>query len=137
MPSPSAMKELVNGVNRYRHFINGQWVDSTVREWIEVENPATGAITPGERYLSLNDVTTRGMCVSKLGKVATDHGGRLAGMMVFARRDSGQFPLMDELTSTHPFYWSADLAMPQWEPADCPLCNDHQPLLKWKDLPEL
>jgi lactaldehyde dehydrogenase/glycolaldehyde dehydrogenase len=39
-----AMKELVNGVNRYRHFINGQWVDSTVREWIEVENPATGAI---------------------------------------------------------------------------------------------
>ncbi len=97
----------------------------------------TGAITPGERYLSLNDVTTRGMCVSKLGKVATDHGGRLAGMMVFARRDSGQFPLMDELTSTHPFYWSADLAMPQWEPADCPLSNDHQPLLKWKDLPDL
>jgi lactaldehyde dehydrogenase/glycolaldehyde dehydrogenase len=39
-----AMKELVNGVNRYRHFINGQWVDSTVREWIEVENPATGAV---------------------------------------------------------------------------------------------
>ncbi len=39
-----AMKELVNGVNRYRHFINGQWVDSTVREWIEVENPASGAV---------------------------------------------------------------------------------------------
>jgi lactaldehyde dehydrogenase/glycolaldehyde dehydrogenase len=39
-----AMKELVNGVNRYRHFINGQWVDSTVKEWIEVENPATGAV---------------------------------------------------------------------------------------------
>lgn len=39
-----AMKELVNGVNRYRHFINGQWIDSTVKEWIEVENPATGAV---------------------------------------------------------------------------------------------
>ena len=39
----AAMKELVNGVNRYRHFINGQWVDSTVKEWIAVENPATGA----------------------------------------------------------------------------------------------
>lgn len=39
-----AMKELVNGVNRYRHFINGQWVDSTAKEWIEVENPATGAV---------------------------------------------------------------------------------------------
>jgi lactaldehyde dehydrogenase / glycolaldehyde dehydrogenase len=39
-----AMKEMVNGVPRYRHFINGQWVDSTVKEWIEVENPATGQV---------------------------------------------------------------------------------------------
>lgn len=39
-----AMKEPVNGVPRYRHFINGQWVDSTVKEWIEVENPATGQV---------------------------------------------------------------------------------------------
>src|SRR6185503_15767315 len=39
-----AMKHLVKGVSRYRHFINGQWVDSTVKEWIDVENPATGAI---------------------------------------------------------------------------------------------
>jgi lactaldehyde dehydrogenase/glycolaldehyde dehydrogenase len=39
-----AMKHLVKGVNRYRHFINGQWVDSTVKEWIDVENPATGAV---------------------------------------------------------------------------------------------
>src|SRR5215510_12504528 len=39
-----AMKDMVNGVPRYRHFINGQWTDSTVKEWIEVENPATGAV---------------------------------------------------------------------------------------------
>src|SRR5882672_2821058 len=39
-----AMKELVNGVSRYRHFIAGDWVDSTKKEWIEVENPATGEI---------------------------------------------------------------------------------------------
>jgi orotate phosphoribosyltransferase len=96
-----------------------------------------GSVKPGEGFLSLNDVTTRGMCVSKLGKVVTDHGGRLAGMMVFARRDSGQFPLMDELVAAYPFYWSADLAMPQWAPVDCPLCRDQRPLLKWKDLPEL
>ena len=95
-----------------------------------------GSVNPGERFLSLNDVTTRGMCVSKLGKVVTDHHGGLAGMMVFARRDSGQFPLMDELAAIHPFYWSADLTMPQWEPADCPLCSEHRPLLMWKDLPE-
>ncbi|MBL8577675.1 MAG: aldehyde dehydrogenase family protein [Mesorhizobium sp.] len=36
-----AMKELVKGVDRYKHFIGGQWVESTVKEWIDVENPAT------------------------------------------------------------------------------------------------
>ncbi|MGZ8384179.1 MAG: hypothetical protein ACXWWE_09235 [Nitrospira sp.] len=96
-----------------------------------------GNIETGERFLSLNDITTRGMCVTKLGKVVTDRRGHLAGMMVFARRDSGQFPLMDELTTTYPFYSSVDLDMPQWEPADCPLCKENKPLLAWHDLPEL
>ena len=36
------MKDLVKGTDRYRHFIGGEWVDSTLKEWIEVENPATG-----------------------------------------------------------------------------------------------
>lgn len=98
---------------------------------------ARGTVETGERFLSLNDITTRGMCVSKLGKVVTDRGGQLAGMMVFARRDSGQFPLMDELTATYPFYFSVDLDMPQWEPADCPLCKENKPLLIWHDLPAL
>ena len=38
-----AMKELVKGTDRYRHYINGEWIDSTTKQWIEVENPATGA----------------------------------------------------------------------------------------------
>jgi orotate phosphoribosyltransferase len=96
-----------------------------------------GTVGDGDRVLALNDVTTRGNCVSKLGKVITDSGGRLAGMMVFARRDSGQFPLMQDLTGQFPFYYAADLQMPQWEPADCPLCRDKKPLLSWKDMPEL
>ena len=98
---------------------------------------ATGGIRTGERFVVLNDVTTRGNCVGKLGKVVTDHGGTVAGMMVFARRDSGQFPLVDELASTYPFYYTADLRMPQWEPAQCPLCKANSPLLSWKDIPEL
>jgi orotate phosphoribosyltransferase len=98
---------------------------------------ARGDIRPGERFLVLNDVTTRGQCVNKLGKVVTDHGGVLAGMMVFARRDSGQFPLMDELTGTFPFYYTADLLMPQWDPSVCPLCQNGKPLLSWRDMPEL
>lgn len=98
---------------------------------------APGAIRPRERFVALNDVTTRGSCVSKLGKVVTDHGGVLAGMMVFARRDSGQFPLMGELTAAYPFYYTADLDMPQWEPPVCPLCGMKKPLLTWRDIPEI
>lgn len=97
----------------------------------------SGAIKSGERFLALNDVTTRGNCVSKLGNVVTDHGGLLAGMMVFARRDSGQFPLLKELIAQHPFYYTTDLDMPQWEAAQCPLCRRNKPLLSWKDMPEL
>jgi orotate phosphoribosyltransferase len=98
---------------------------------------APGAIKPGDRFLALNDVTTRGNCVGKLGKVITDHGGVLAGMLVFARRDSGQFPLMGELIARHPFYFTADLDMPQWEPETCPLCGIKKPLFSWKDMPEI
>ena len=98
---------------------------------------AVGAIKGGERFVALNDVTTRGNCVNKLGKVITDNGGVLAGMMVFARRDSGQFPLVNQLIERHPFYYTTDLDMPQWEPAHCPLCRAHKPLLSWKDMPAL
>jgi orotate phosphoribosyltransferase len=96
-----------------------------------------GLIRSGERFVALNDVTTRGNCVSKLGKVVTDAGGLLAGMMVFARRDSGQFPLMGSLTARYPFYYTTDLTMPQWEPADCPMCRTGEPLLSWRNIPEL
>lgn len=98
---------------------------------------ASGAIRPGERFVVLNDVTTRGNCVSKLGQVVMDHGGVLAGMMVFARRDSGQFPLVDELAAKFPFYYTTDLDMPQWEPAQCPACKGRKALLSWKEMPEL
>jgi len=97
----------------------------------------TEQIRRGERFLVLNDVTTRGQCVTKLGKVVTDHGGVLAGMMVFARRDSGQFPLMDELTGSFPFYYTADLLMPRWDAASCPVCRAGKALLSWRDMPEL
>ncbi len=96
-----------------------------------------GAIKTGEHFVALNDVTTRGNCVSKLGKVITDNGGLVAGMMVFARRDSDQFPLMGDLIARHPFYYTTDLDMPQWEPAQCPLCRMNKPLLSWRDMPEL
>lgn len=38
------MKDLVKGTDRYRNYIGGSWVESNLKEWIEVENPATGQL---------------------------------------------------------------------------------------------
>ena len=97
----------------------------------------SGTIRGGDRFIVLNDVTTRGNCVGKLGKVVVDHGGIVAGMMVFARRDSGQFPLVDQLAVTYPFYYTTDLDMPQWEAGVCRLCQKRMPLVPWREVPEL
>ena len=91
-------------------------------------------ITQGQNFVVLNDVTTRGNCVSKLAKIVTDHGGKAVGMMVFARRDSGQFPFMDKLMEQYPFYYGTALTMPQWEAPDCPLCAKGEPVFSWRDM---
>ena len=136
----SAAELLAQGIADVLHDTNGLRVALTPYscETGRIGTSITvGAIKASERFVALNDVTTRGNCVSKLGKVITDNGGLLAGMMVFARRDSGQFPLMNELIAQYPFYYTTDLDMPQWEPANCPLCRVHKPLLSWKDMPAL
>lgn len=95
------------------------------------------AIQAGESFVALNDVTTRGNCVSKLGRIITDRGGYVAALMVFARRDSGQYPLVDELCARFPFYYTAALNLPQWEPRDCQACRRGETLFSWRDLPFL
>ena len=40
----ASMKEKFSGIDRYRHFINGQWAASTGKDFIDVENPATEEI---------------------------------------------------------------------------------------------
>lgn len=40
----SGLKDLVKGTDRYRNYIGGSWVESNLKEWIEVENPATGQV---------------------------------------------------------------------------------------------
>jgi len=94
-------------------------------------------IQKGEHFIAFNDVTARGNCVNKLGQIVTDRGGTVVGMMVFARRDSGQFPFMDELTAQYPFYYSVGLDMPQWEQSECSLCRLGEELLSWRDMPLL
>jgi orotate phosphoribosyltransferase len=93
------------------------------------------AIRKGEKFVVMNDVTARGNCVNKLGNIVSEYGGQVVGMMVFARRDSGQFPLMDDLMSRYPFYYGTNVIMPQWEIADCPNCRRGEEFFSWKDMP--
>jgi len=87
--------------------------------------------------LRYNDVTARGNCVNKLGQIVTERGSTVMGMMVFGRRDSGQFPFMDELTAQYPIYYGVTLEMPQWEQSECPLCRMDEAFLSWRDMPLL
>ncbi len=101
---------------------------------IGVEIPE-GSIHPGDNFVVINDVTARGSCVNKLKTIVNDHGGHVVGMMVFARRDSGQFPLMDDLMSRYPFYYGTNVTMPQWEIQDCPNCRRGEEFFSWKEMP--
>ncbi|HBP90363.1 MAG TPA: hypothetical protein PKK23_13850 [Nitrospirales bacterium] len=107
-------------------------------------NPETGkigteipeeTIRKGDNFVVMNDVTARGNCVNKLGTIVNDHGGHVVGMMVFARRDSGQFPFMDDLMARYPFYYGTNVLMPQWEIQDCPNCRRGEDFFSWKELP--
>lgn len=107
-------------------------------------NPETGkigveisedSIRKGDNFVVINDVTARGSCVNKLGTIVNDHGAHVVGMMVFARRDSGQFPLMDDLMSRYPFYYGTNVTMPQWEIQDCPNCLRGEEFFSWKEMP--
>jgi orotate phosphoribosyltransferase len=93
------------------------------------------AIRKGDTFVVVNDVTTRGNCVNKLGTIVNDRGGHVAGMMVFARRDSGQFPFIDDLMSRYPFYYGTKLAMPQWEVQACPNCQRGEEFFSWREMP--
>lgn len=107
-------------------------------------NPETGkigteipedAIGKGNNFVVINDVTARGSCVNKLGTIVNDQGGHVVGMMVFARRDSGQFPFLDDLMSRYPFYYGTNVTMPQWEIQECPNCLRGEEFFSWKEMP--
>jgi lactaldehyde dehydrogenase/glycolaldehyde dehydrogenase len=95
------MKDFVNGVDRYRHFINGEWGDSSLKEWIAVENPATGATiamvprgTPDDADRALIAAhaaqpawealppTTRAQYLKDLARLMMEHRERLAKLVI-------------------------------------------------------
>jgi lactaldehyde dehydrogenase/glycolaldehyde dehydrogenase len=97
----SSMKERVGGVDRYKHFINGQWVASTGKEFIGVENPATeeiiaevpsGTADDAERALEAAKAAqpawealppiARGALLRRLAQLVLENRERLARLVV-------------------------------------------------------
>lgn len=95
------MKDLVKGTDRYRNYIGGQWVESTLKEWIEVENPATGQVIASVPRGNADDAdravtaayqaqpawealppASRGQLLKDLARVLLENRERLARMVI-------------------------------------------------------
>ncbi|MFO1147507.1 MAG: aldehyde dehydrogenase [Alsobacter sp.] len=97
----ASMKEIVGGIDRYRHYIAGDWVASTGREIIAVENPATEEViahvprgTPDDAERALEAARTaqpawealpsveRGKLLRRLAQLILENRERLARLVV-------------------------------------------------------
>jgi lactaldehyde dehydrogenase/glycolaldehyde dehydrogenase len=95
------MKERFSGIDRYRHFINGQWTASTGKDFIDVENPATeeiigqvpnGTVDDAERALEAAKAAQpawealppieRGNLLRRLAQLILENRERLARIVV-------------------------------------------------------
>src|SRR5205823_14024649 len=97
----ASMKEKFSGIDRSRHFINGQWTASTGKDFIEVENPATeeiiaqvpaGTVDDAERALEAAKAAQgpweaqppieRGNLLRRLAQLILENRERLARLVV-------------------------------------------------------
>jgi lactaldehyde dehydrogenase/glycolaldehyde dehydrogenase len=96
-----SMKQTFGGMDRYRHFIAGDWVPSTGKEFIEVENPATETViaqvprgTPDDAERALEaaraaqpgwealPAVERGLLLRRLAQLVLENRERLARVVV-------------------------------------------------------
>jgi lactaldehyde dehydrogenase/glycolaldehyde dehydrogenase len=96
-----AMKQVVSGINQYRLFIGGEWVNSTGRKFVPVENPANeetvakvpaGTVADGERALEAARAAQpawealppieRGDLLRRLARLIAENRERLARVVV-------------------------------------------------------
>ena len=97
----SAMIQLVNGMSKYRQFIGGEWIDSTSKKFVDVENPATeetiakvpaGTVEDAERALEAArsaqpawealPPVERGDLLRRLAHLVAENRDRLARVVV-------------------------------------------------------
>jgi orotate phosphoribosyltransferase len=82
----------------------------------------TGA--PSDRVLVVEDVLTTGGSTRETMQVASAAGGRVVGAASIVNR-SGTVPQFDV-----PFVALLEVALPTYEPANCPLCAQGLPVVK-------
>ncbi len=80
------------------------------------------AIRPGEKILVAEDVVTKGGRVQETIDLVRGIGGDVAGIAVIVDRSGGgaKFDV--------PFRSALKLALPTYDPCECPLCKDNKPI---------
>ncbi|HEX9793797.1 MAG TPA: orotate phosphoribosyltransferase [Planctomycetota bacterium] len=75
-------------------------------------------ISPGERVLVAEDVVTTGKSAGEVLALLRDQGVEAVGVASLVNRSGGPSPF-----GALPYFRLADLEVPSWAPADCPLCR--------------
>ena len=81
-------------------------------------------LTAGERVLIVEDVVTTGGSTRETIAVANAAGAHVVGAVAIIDRSSGAAEL------SVPFHALAQLSLPTYDPAACPLCAQGQPVTK-------
>jgi orotate phosphoribosyltransferase len=82
------------------------------------------SLEPGERVLVVEDVVTTGKSTRETIDVARAAGAAVVGAAAIIDRGGGQQNL------DVPFRALAEVSLPTYEPASCPLCAAGQPVVK-------
>ena len=82
------------------------------------------ALDPGERVLVVEDVVTTGGSTRETIDLARESGAVVVGAAAIIDRSGGQQKI------DVPFHVLAEVSLPTYDPASCPLCLAGQPVVK-------
>jgi len=82
------------------------------------------AIPKGARVLIAEDVVTTGGSTREVMAIAKEHGAEIVGACSMVDRTGGELDLGVKFVSAY------SKAMASYDPAECPLCKEGQPIVK-------
>ena len=81
-------------------------------------------VSVGEKFLVCEDVVTTGGSVKEVIKIVEQSGGIVAGIISIVDRSNGNVQF------AYPFKSALQMQVKTYEPANCPLCEADEPLIK-------